>query len=368
MSLDDIAAPATPDASTPSPTSTSEAAPAAPETSLDDDLAKVWETAQARGDDDTPEAPTAQERDENGRFRSAKPPTDEVQPAPEQAADEQAGQPEPQAPVAEQSAIEAPRWWSAELQASFAKLPPEVAKPLAEAALNDRQNISKLGNALQAYEPLNRVLNEHRAEFESAGVNPVDGLRQLLRVQQELMNPATRGNVYRYLLQNYPADLGQALDGLPPDPQMSALEQRLQQTEARLRQYEARDQEAQQTRESERQAAALREIEQAEKTLPDFATLMSDIMLMLPVLKQQNPNLSHAEALKLAHERAGWANPTVRQKWEEAAVQKRMKAAAEAADKAKRQNGLNVSSKQKPATPAELEDALGSVWDKHHAA
>lgn len=349
---------AKPDAPPATETTTNQEAVA--ETALNDDLAKVWDKAHEDPADDEAPAKAAPTRAPDGKFKSPN------APAPEQAAEDTTGQTEPQAPVAEDPAAEV-KWWPAELQAKLKALPPDVAKSIAGQALNDRQAISKLGNALQQYEPLNRVLGQYKADFDAAGVNLVDGVQQLLSAQQKLANPATRAEAYNFLLSRFPHDFG-ADDGFGPDPQVAALGSQIQQLQQRLGHYEQRERDWQESQQSERQTAVLREIENAEKALPDFVTLMPDIRAMIPIIMSQNPNLSHADALKQAHEKAGWANPTIRAKWQKDAIAKEMKAAAEQAEKAKRANGLNVASKQRQGTPASIDDLLGSVWDKRQSA
>jgi hypothetical protein len=366
---------AAPSAATPAPEAPSFAEKeAAANQALDADLEKVWEKAQAS--DDEPDAPEAKgpERGPDGKFKSAAPKLPEPNlPAPDQkppAQTENADQPKPPESVAETSAIDAPKWWSAELQAKFKALPPDVAKSIGEQALTDRQNISRLGTALQSLEPIGKVLNDFRQDFDAVGLPPAEGLRQLLQAQQKLANPTTRAEAFRFLLERFPTDLGQASDpyALPADPQITALQQELAELRSWRQEQERFGREQQEAQQRARYQASLREIEQVEKTLPEFVDLADDIALMIPGLKAANPNLSDIDVLKAAHEKAGWANPTVRAKWQKSAIEKQMKEAAEAAEKAKRANGLNVASKPRPATPGNLDDLLGSVWDKRTAA
>lgn len=358
--------PAAPAPETPSPADKQAAAAAA----LDKDLGKVWDKAQKETDEPAPsEAKSAPERGPDGKFKGKLPDPnlpapDAKPPAPVATKD----QPNPEAPPAAPAA-EAPKWWSGELQERFKTLPPEVQKALGEQALTDRQNISKLGNALQSYEPLRKVISDYRSDFEASGVDPVTGINQLLRAQQMLANPSTRAEAYKYLLQNFPHDLqhGDGL-GLPPDPEMQGMRDQIAQLQGRLNGYEQRERQQQEQTQQHQYRASLTDVEWAEQSLPDFQALAPDIAVLIPAIRNDHPNLSHRDLLTAAHEVAAWKNPATRAKRTAAEVKKQMEAADSHAKEARRAAGVNVASKPRPATPGDMDSLLGGVWDKRHNA
>jgi hypothetical protein len=341
----------------------------------DEAMEAIWEKHQ-KDDDDVGKTPTARERGADGRFASKLPDKVDLSAVGQdgkpssQPPEGKTDQPKPEAPPAE-SAAEAPKWWSEDLKAKFKGLPADVAKAIGEQALSDRQTISKLGNALQSYQPIGDVIARHRQEFEAVGVSPADGIGQLLSAQSKLANPATRAEAYRFLLQNYPADLGQlGADpfGLPPDPQIEAQNQRIAALEQQNRALQAQHQHRAQADEQQRYQSSLSVVDQLAAKLPHFNDVAEDVLYLVPGIRARNPSLNEEQALTQAYERAVWANPKTRSSLQKSELEKQSKAALEAAEAAKRANALNVRGRPQQSTPLNERDLDERVWNKHHAA
>lgn len=363
MSLEDTQAPATPDASIPSPVSTPEPAPAvepvsekASEVSVDDDLAKVWAKNNAT-------------RDENGRFASRE--TDVKQEAPPAAVVPPTDAKTETTPT---PSVEPPRAWSAEQKALWAKIPPE-AQPIIAARENELHEIKTAAGRLTAeYKPLRDTISQHAEYFGQIGQQPAQWLNNALQVSR-MLDGGQAPQVIKQLADQYGVDLGQLYDPLAPPPNQELVELRRE-----ISALKAARQNETQTAAASKQAAAIEEFQRLADEFkskhPDASEIEDEIVAEIKAIREIEPNLDHAALLAKAYERAAWANPKTREtriksqleSTLKAQEEARVSAAKEAAARAKAAASVNVSGS--PSSPSEgtIDEDLRAIWRKRNAA
>ena len=363
MSLDDTPAQATPDVSTPSPSPTPEAAPAAvepsaPESSVEDDLSKVWSKHNPNRDK------------ESGRFASREKPTDET--AEVEAPAAEIAEPEAEAPNS--PAVEAPRAWSAEDRELWGKLPPEAQRTVAkyQSELHEIKSIS--GRLASEYKPIRETFGQHAEYLGHIGMQPAQWLSNALQISRAL-DTGQAPAVIKHLADQYGVDLGQLYDPLAPPPNQEVAE--LRREIAALRGQRQTEHESRAASDQAAQLGAFQSIVNEFKSKhPDASEFEDDIAAEIQALRITEPDLDHAAVLAKAYERAAWANPAARAKRVEAQLAERLKtqeqarvaAAKEAATKAKAAASVNVSGSPSSVETGEIDDDLRAIWRKRNVA
>lgn len=332
----------------------------APERDLDEDLSKVWKNANKL-------------RDETGKFttKDGRPPKNHNEP-PEELPAEAPKVEEPKAP-----AVPAPRSWAKEAAEKWSALPPEVQQYVHQRETEVHRAISTLGQQAKQMEPLRQILEQNRQTFERNGTDYTQGIAALIQAQNVLDNDPVKGianlaQIYGVDLRNVVGQIYGDQSGLPPDPQVSALELKIQQLERQLT-YSQQQETARQRAIAEQQAEQQRNqfqqrIESFAKDKADFDEVAPEILANIQVIQQTSPGLSPDEVLQQAYERAIWAHPKTREARMKAEETRRLQEAAKQAEQAKRASSINVRSAPKPSAPGEDIDAdLRSVWRRANA-
>jgi hypothetical protein len=317
----------------------------------------------------------AAERDESGRFKSkvaealADPPegAEATEPTTEAVEDQT---PDAPAEEAKPSPISPPASWSAEMKAKWDKLPPDVQQYAVQRESESQQALSRLGNELGQLKGVRETVEQHRDLFEKRGISYKEGVTRLLNAQRLLETEPVRG--LALLAQEYGVDLrsfggqpdqyGQQ-QAIPPAlvAEMERLRAEVRQTSARTEMRERQEAEAERTKLESLVADV------AAKN-PDFSLVENEVVRLVPIIREQNPGLSHKELLEKAIDEAGWVNPTVRE--QRLAKQVKLKADAEAkkATEAKRLASLNVKSNAtaRPG-PKSMVDTIEAAYDRIQA-
>jgi len=261
---------------------------------------------------------------------------------------------EPAAP-----AIDPPRSWSAEMQAKFNALPPEVRTYVAERDKETFRQISQMGAQIKAVEPVRNVLEQQRDYLQRIGRTPEDAVTQLFKASRSLdQNPAA---TIKWLADSYKVDLHQLALNQQQAPAVAQTDPRL---EARLRRMEAEATQRTQAEQIARQQNVASTIEKyaQDKSHPHFNDLEDEILAQIPGIQKLNPHLPPEQVLDQAYEKAKWAHPTVRQRiltdQQKADEAKRKAENAKQVAEAKRQGPLNQSSNGKGSSPVK-----GSIRD-----
>lgn len=325
---------------------------------LDADLSAAYDKMNA----------PAPERDESGRFKSKVAEAlaeDATADPPEQVEDQT-----PEAAVEQaKPAISPPASWSAEMKAKWAELPPDVQTYAAQRESEVQQALSRLGNELGQYKGIRETVEQQRDLFEKHGISYKEGVTRLLNAQRILETNPVRG--LTLLAQAYGVDLrsfGGQPDGQQPQGYDPVAEARLARLEAKLNETETRVSSRERQEEQARANELEKLVEDVAAKNPDFSLIENDLLKVLPILREQNPGLSHKELLEKAIDEAGWVNPTVREQRLAKQVKEKAEAEAKKAAEAKRLAALNVkSSAAAKPSPKAWQDTLGDAYDKIQA-
>lgn len=318
-----------------------------PATTIDDTLNATFDAIEAReeGAEETQSTETAPEEVEADE--STKEITD--QPKEEEA--------EPEVAT---SAIDVPNSWSAEQQEKWAGIPPETQAYIAEREKQAHDQISRMGQELSAFKPVGDALQQHEQTFSRHGMTPIQGVTELLKVQDMIDNDPV-GTLVK-LAGQYNVDLSQLANGDSTQgdtsPQVAQLTQQVNQLTSRL---SATEQHSEQQKQQEFQNEVTRAKEELAKSgieqRPHYEALKQDIVDLLEGGK--------ASSFAEAYEKAAWANPETRttllKEQQKADLDAKAKAAAEAKKAAK--VNVGAKSKQTVSKPKNWEETLESAAD-----
>ena len=324
---------------------------------IDDSLAKIWaKNNPARADD--------------GKFASRETPVKQDEaPAVE-------GEPAPDAPAVEAKpepapVVDAPRAWTAEQKALWAKIPPEAQPVIAQREAELHEIKTAAGRMAAEIKPVRDAFQQHADYLNQIGQRPEQWLNNALALSRQL-DAGNAPQVIKHLADRYGVDLGQIYDPLAPPP-----DQRVLELERKLEALEYQRQSDLQGRAASQEAAQLSEFDRIANEFktanPDATEIEDDIVAEINAIRQQQPNLDPAALLKQAYERAAWANEKTRSKRLEAQVAERVKAqeearvsaAKEAAAKARSAASVNVAGSAAPSDDGgDLDTLLRSVYRK----
>jgi hypothetical protein len=320
--------------------------PEAREAAINDELSAVWDKQLTNG----------VEKGQDGRFVAK---NGEAKPEPNSADQPQAAQVEPAKP-----AIEAPQSWSAEARAHWAKLPPEAQQYIAQREGEAHKEITSRGEKLKAFEPLDGVLQSYKDDLSRRGVQPAQAVAMLLEAQRKLDADPLGGLVnigLTYGIDLRPLLNGQAPQVAQPDPRVQQLEARVNEL---LQQVSARQQQEEQQVVS--QAEAL--VTEFKKDKPYFQDVETEMLALIPALRQRHPEASHKELLQKAYESATYANPAIRERiltdQRKTDEEKRAKEAAERAEEARKSGRVNVRSGTAKSTPKTMDEDIEALASK----
>lgn len=356
------AADVTPAALDTTPAAPDTAAPEAPneptEADLDTELAKVFKRATRE---------PSVNRAEDGKFASKNPPA----PAEPVAKVDQPQEAQPVEAQEKPAPIDTPLSWSAEMKAKFATLPPDVQTYVAQRDKEAHEHISRLGKAVKSFEPVGRLLEQHRDVFESKGMNYGQGLNQLLRAQRALDTDPV--SAIAQLANVYGVDLARFGSQDGANPQSAVLLQQVRDLTQEINALKGTVGARERTEAQQRQASLEAAVTKFSEGKADFEELADDIVAHVSALRSTNPNLSHEQLLEKAYDAARWANPKSRERImsEQAkeAEAKRLEEARKQAEAAKNASRVNVKSQAKAnAVADDLDATLASVWRKQNAA
>jgi hypothetical protein len=289
----------------PEPSSPEPSSEPSPElVSLEDELGAVWDKHQVNGVD----------RAEDGKFTNGKEP-EVVQPPPE--------------PV---KVVDPPQSWTSEQRTHWAKLPPETQEYILQRESEAHKAITSYGERVKSYEPLERIITQHRQSFERRGLDAARAVETLFSAQDALDRNPVDGLINIGL--SYGIDLRPAFNGqqgsIPAaDPRVGQLESRLSQWEQHLTQ--------QQRAEAERQTA------EAESTLNAFSKdkpYFQDVRAMMASFMRDG----HADNLQAAYDMAVNASPQTRERIQ--ADQRKAKEEERKAEEAKRDAAARLKAEE----------------------
>jgi hypothetical protein len=257
---------------------------------------------------------------------------------------------QPQEPPA--AVTEPPQAWSAAQKELWASIPPAAQEFVARREAEAHKAITRMGNQLAQFRPLNELLVTRKDTFARHGVDPQAGISRLLDVQDSLDNEpyaaiAAIAEAYGVDLaafagqhqQQYVDEQGNPVQ---PDPVISSLQQEVRQLTQRLTERERTE-----LRERERQTQDLQR--QTDEEVGKWAN--GKDYFDEPAVKQMMAAAignGTAETLDEAYDMACNAIPSIRQKIRDgerkAEDAKRAEEQRKKAAEAKRANTVNVGS------------------------
>lgn len=346
----------------------------APEPTLEEAMGGVFDKIERRE--------RMPEKGDDGRFISANPKPEAAPPEATPAAPitDQPAQPEGGTP---QASIAPPDSWSAENKAEFAKLPPAMQAYIAQREGDAHKAITQKGEELKRFEPWQRVIEPHAQRIRSLGVSEPEFVNRLLVAEQQLTDPRTRVDAFRWLAQQYGQDLSQlatptqpgvAASNTPADPALAAIIQKVDGLTSWATQQEQQRERAQAAREAAatRDAASKAEAFLNDPKYPYAKELEADMSALILASRRLGQELT----LEQAYAKATRANDQVWQKIEtERSDKAKKEAEAEAARKAaevKKRAPLVVkprgSGALAPSSKLSLEDRMRDAYDRLNGA
>lgn len=333
--------------------------PAVEETGLDVDLGKAFdEVTKAETPEEAPAEPTKEE----------KPPETE-EPEAEQAPPETEVQEETPEEI-----IEPPATWTAESKEKFGGLDPAIQQEVLKREKDFATGIQKNAEAAKLADSYEQVIAPYKAMIAAEGSNPVQAVQTLLNTAYQLRSatPEQKNQLFLGLAQQYGVDLSQlSLSDETDeyaDPEMKALKDEV----ASLKQ----------TTQSQMQAAQNQQMQ----TLTQHIEAFKNETNTDGSLKHEHYDKVHipmsallsnggAQTLEEAYEQSLYLVPEVRdsliQKQVKEAEQTRIKKETEAAAKAKKAAGTQLSNESAEvvvnAKDGTMQDDLGAAYDAAEA-
>jgi hypothetical protein len=272
--------------------------------------------------------------------------------------------------------IAAPQSMSAKDREAFAALPPASQKWIADRAKEQEaaftQKTMDLAEKSKSHDKLDQILAPRRQQLAMDGMDDSTAVGQLFALSDYANSDPIGFVKYLFNARGIPLDaLGQSNDGynMPVDPQLAAMQQKMQGFENFLTQ-----QQAQQRQQAE--SSIMSDVQKFADENEFYAELENDMIPVVAALRQHNPNLSNAEALKKAYTMAIAGNDGISAKVDaaksaKAEIDKVTMAKARAA-KAKKAASSNVDrSGTRPASKAgaeNIEDFIGTLVDERMSA
>jgi hypothetical protein len=335
------------------------------ESQLDDKLSKIFREAKRdRADDgkfagkETKPA-AAKPLSEEAAAKALDSKTPDAKPVDDPKTDAAKTQAPPEKPALK---VEAPKHWDEKVRAKFADLPPDVAKEISDAALKDRQAITKVGEYAKNAKPIIDTVQQFRDTFESKGLSYQDGITQLLKAQQALDRDPVSG--LRQIAQAYGIDLGSLANAGGRDPHAQALQSQLEQQSEKIRQLTQYIQNAEQSKQEQTFNSKADLASKLAAELEGFDDLIDDMEPIIVAIRRSNPGMSDEQVIKEAYERAAWGNPKFRQTRLEKENKERSAESKRAAEDARRAGILNVESEPGASVPTDMDDLLRSTFRK----
>lgn len=275
----------------------------------------------------------------------------------------------------ESRTIAAPQSMSAKDREAFAALPPEQQKWISDRAKEQEaaftQKTMGLAEKSRGYDKLDQILAPRRQQLAMDGMDDSTAVGQLFALS-DFANTDPIGFVkYLFNARQIPltALTESGGDNRPVDPQLAAMQQKMQGFESFLTQ-----QQAQARRQAE--SSINNDVHSFASANEHYAELEGEMIPIVAALRQNNPSLSNTDALAKAYKMAIAANDGVSAKVEAAkAARAEVDSVAMAkarAAKAKKAAGSNV--RHSGARPAgkpgaeNVEDFIGALVDERMTA
>jgi hypothetical protein len=250
--------------------------------------------------------------------------------------------------------------WAADSKALWASLPPAVQQAVLKRETEVSNGFRQKSEDVRRYE---QALTPIAQESQKRGLTTEQGIQRLMDGQRFLETQPAQAILW--LAQSNGIDLAELASNPPaatqqvrPDPMFAQVTQTVQSLQSRLDEM------------TMGQNQSL--VESFSASNPHYADVEDALPDLIKEVRATRPNLSPAETLKAAYDRAVWLNPEVRAKViAEQTAAARQAAVTPLADKARQAQRAAVSVKGSSAAstpPARRPDPNGTVHDDVRAA
>lgn len=273
-------------------------------------------------------------------------------------------------PVEEQT-ITAPQSMSAKDREAFEALPPESQQWLTDRAKEQEASLTKksmeLAEQRKGYEKLDSVLAPRRQQLAMDGMDDGTAVGQLFALSDFANNDPVGFVKYMLNARNIPITALTESDQSQGqvDPQLAAMQQKLQGFENHFTQQQHNQQQ-------QAEKAISGEVDAFATANEHYTELENDMIPLVAALRQSTPGLTNTQYLEKAYKMAIATNEGVSAKVAEKAEAARITAAKAKANAAKKGAGANTrTSGTRPAAKgqaANVEDFIGSLVDERMRA
>lgn len=313
-----------------------------PPISMDDTIRNTLRGLQDKGvtTDEPTESPASPEekaqriRDTQGKFAAKEAPAPVDMPV------------VPAEPV--EAVSTAPNTWKKESHDAWSKADPVLRAEVERREADFHKGIEQYRAAATYAQTMERAISPHMQTLQSLGITPDKAVAELMQADHKLRfgQPHEKQQYFAQLAQNYGIDLGQVQAMPAIDPNMSAMQQRIQQLEGSLQQQSLMGQQQQ-------EAALNSEIATfaADPSHSHFESVKGHMSALLQA--------GQAKDLADAYEQAIYANPTTRGAVLQQQATAQREEAAKKAQAARTAASVNVRSR--PSMP--VSQPIGSMDD-----
>lgn len=313
-----------------------EDAPKSMDDTIRETLRSLTEKCEGLTDESEPEKP-AKVRDEAGKFASDKPVIAESKETPVDV-------PKPD----QEPEYTAPNTWKKGAAEKLRSADPEIRAEVERREADFHKGIEGYRQKAQFADVLQAAIQPHMNTLQSLNVAPDVAVRELLQADAKLRYspPEQKQQYFAELARAYGVDLGQVANLPQPDPNVSAMQNRVQQLEGWIQQQSLMGQQ-------QEQAKLNSEISSfsADPSHSHFETVRGHMAALLQA--------GQAKDLNDAYEQAVWANPQTRSSLiaqQQADAKAQAVKAAQAAKQA-----ASVNTRARPSMP--VAQPIGSMDD-----
>lgn len=266
---------------------------------------------------------------------------------------------EPEAESPTPDALVANDKWSDEVKAAFASSPREIQQFALDRERDVESHLTKktqeLSDQSRALESLNAILDPRRQTAALHGQSIEQNVAQLYAMSDAANNDPL--GFIKWMAANNGIDLTQLSqqgETENVDPNVAALQQRLQASEQAINQM-INGQQVAITDQNQRIVADFSSKEENKH----FKDVEQDVLNLIPTVKAQNPAMTPQEVLKAAYDTAVYVNPQVREKILAEQADAARKEMQSKADKAKATKGVSTKTKG----DVSIKQESGSIFD-----
>ena len=242
----------------------------------------------------------------------------------------------------------APNTWRKEVAEKWGTLPPEVQSEVERREADFHKGIETYKQKAQFADTLQAAIAPHMNTLQSLNVAPDVAVRELLQADAKLRYspPEQKQAYFAELARAYGVDLGQVANIPQPDPQTSAMAQRVQQLEGWIQQQSLMGQQQEQAKLNSEIASF-----SSDPNHSHFESVRGHMAALLQA--------GQAQDLQDAYEQAVWANPQTRASL---IAQQQAEAKAKATQTAQAaKQAASVNTRARPSMP--VSQPIGTMDD-----